>query len=119
MLKKIFLVLASILLITAAPALAADVIPANCVVNPVNGALYTVDNSTPQIKVYTLRADDTWSTTASDTLALPAGSKCYGLAVNSTGDRLYMSINHGATSDVRYYRLNADGNISDSFTSLP
>jgi len=95
-----------------------DVTPAKPILNPVTQTLYLVDNSTPQIKVFSSTifggGFPTWEAQTSSFQALPSGSKCYGLAVSSDGTKLYASINQGASSKIRVYNL-SDGLPYSSF----
>lgn len=106
---------------TAAQAIT-SVTPANSVLNPVTQTLYAVDNSTPQIRVYTHSPDsglrNYWDDAGNAPVALPAGSKCYGLAVSSDGTKLYISISARSSSEVRVYNLDSLGKPTGSPTSM-
>jgi len=79
-----------------------DVTPANSALNPVNEDLYVVNQANTKIDVYNRQIQGSWSA-AGISIALPAGSKCYGLAVSPDGNKLYISINAGASSIVRVH----------------
>ncbi|MEA3493672.1 MAG: Ig-like domain-containing protein [Candidatus Margulisiibacteriota bacterium] len=83
------------------------VTPAKSAINPISDTLYIVDNSVPQIKIYAKSATIPyeWKGTVAGTIPLPAGSKCYGLAVSPNGDTLYISISNGKNSAVQAHGL--------------
>jgi len=85
-----------------------DVTPAKPIVNPVTQTLYVVDNTVPQIKVYGWTSA-TWSNAGISPIALATGSKCYGMAVNSAGTKLYISVSAGSASNVIFYNLDGSG----------
>ncbi|MFA5840460.1 MAG: Ig-like domain-containing protein [Candidatus Margulisiibacteriota bacterium] len=78
------------------------VIPAKSIISPLDGSLYAVDNSRSVINVYTY-ASSSW--TKSTELALASGAKCYGLATSPSGDKLYVSVSNGSSSEIRIYAL--------------
>ena len=110
------LCLALIVFCLAGPAARAivTVVPASSLANPVANAMYTVNNSGPQIDVYQEGAN--WSKTGS--LALPAGSQCYGLAVSPDGTKLYVSISAGSASKTRVYALDAAGLPTGAYADM-
>jgi Putative Ig domain len=81
------------------------VVPSNSLVNPVYNAMYAVNNSVPQIDIY--KETTGWSKATS--LALPAGSQCYGLAVAPDGSKLYVSISAGSASKTSIFDLDNNG----------
>ncbi|MBN2057233.1 MAG: Ig-like domain-containing protein [Candidatus Saganbacteria bacterium] len=117
--KKYLLLILILSLLTgglagAARAISSDT-PATSVLNPVTETLYVIENDTdPRIKVYDRNDTPGWAAASSYHQSLPAGSKCYGLAVNSAGDKLYASVNNGTSSLVRVYTLNASGRPTSS-----
>jgi|GEM_PF-2882970 len=91
-----------------------DVTPADSALNPLNQTLYVVDNSVPRVKVYSRSVTQGWNETPSENEALPASSKCYGLAVTPSGTKLYVGINQGTSSAIRRFNLDGTGNPTSS-----
>jgi hypothetical protein len=98
-----------------------DVTPATSVLNPVTETLYVVDNdvagATPRILIYSRTvpaAGNSWTSVGNTPIALPDGTKTYGMAVNAAGNKLYVSINNAASSKVSVYNLDTLGKPTGS-----
>jgi hypothetical protein len=108
--KKIIFLLGVLLLFGASLAPAAlalnTVMPSNSVINPNNQTIAFADNNVGRIRFYTVTSTG-WN--AGTSITLDSGAKCYGLALNSTGDKLYISISNGSASKVMAYTLDTDG----------
>jgi len=115
MIKKYFKYLSILLLLIALGTMAQavrDVTPVKPVLNPVNQTLYMVDNShTPAGILVFAYTGANWNPSYT-TIPLPTGEKAYGMAINSTGTKLYISlspININYQAAVIYYNLDASG----------
>jgi hypothetical protein len=100
----------------AAQAALPDYTPGNCLLNPVTETLYIINNSVPEIKIYNHLAGQGWEDSNHEIGDFPVKSKIYGMAANAAGDRLYVSVNAGASSDVRIYEL--DNGTPKDYTSM-
>jgi len=87
-----------------------DTTPCAPVVASGSAALYVADNDDPRIRVLGW-SGMTWSGSGYSDITLSTGEKCYGLAVNSAGDKLYASISNDSASKVMVYDLDGTGAV--------